>query len=354
MLILKIPISEKRSKSMPYVICFFCFLIGSQLYATLDLDIFEQEFIIETKQLIIPEYPDAFNPCIVRWNGRLLMTFRSRDFSTQQANIVGLTWLDEDFSPVGSPYLLQLEEKEDHGYIQDPRIIVVKDVLYLAYSDLWEEEHTQLKKRKMFVAEIDYDGVRFLAKNREVFLDFEGDVHNKFEKNWVPFDYQGQLLLAYSLSPHKIFYPLFREKKCHTLAWSENYHFWNWGILRGGTPALLMEEGYLAFFHSSKVMKTLQSEEKGMYHYVMGAYLFEPHPPFNIQKMSPKPIISKKFYNGKTHPTWKPLRVIFPCGFVYDEEFIWVSYGRQDYESWIVKFDRKALLDSLIPLQPKN
>lgn len=323
--------------------------------ATLDLDLLEQSFVIESKQITIPAYPDAFNPCIVRWKGRLLMTFRSRDLATQQATLVGLTWLDEQFSPVGFPYLLHMEEEEiPSSYIQDPRLLVVHDVLYFAYSDFWEDELTGHKKRNMFLAEIEYDGVRFLAKKRKVLLDFEGDVTNKFEKNWVPFDYQGNLLLAYSLSPHKIFLPSCREKTCTTVACSEGYHFWNWGTLRGGTPALLMKEGYLAFFHSSKVLKTVQSEEKSMYHYVMGAYLFESHPPFRIQKMSPKPIISKTFYNGPTHKTWKPLRVIFPCGFVYNEEFIWISYGRQDHESWIVKLDRKALLDSLIPIQPRH
>ena len=86
-----------------------------------------------------------------------------------------------------------------------------------------------------------------------------------------------------------------------------------------------------------------------MTHYFMGAYLFQDQPPFAIEKISPMPIISPDFYKGPNHKTWKPLRVIFPCGFIYDENFIWVSYGRQDHEAWLIKLDRKKLMKSLIP-----
>jgi len=82
----------------------------------------------------------------------------------------------------------------------------------------------------------------------------------------------------------------------------------------------------------------------------MGAYLFEPNPPFNITHVSPNPIVYNDFYKGKRYRTWKPLHVIFPAGIIDNKDYIWVSYGKQDHECWVVKFDKKKLLNSLQPI----
>lgn len=336
---------------MNYLFLIFLFVFTTEsTAAVLDLDKMEQSFILETKRLHIPGYPDAFNPSIVRWENRLLMSFRSRDTITQQATLIGFTWLDEDFNPIGKPQLLDLDWDKVDSYIQDPRLIVVKNKLYMAYSDLLENPEMKAKKRTMCIAEIKHDGARFLATGRDGFHYFQGDKNNKFEKNWVPFDYEGILLLAYTISPHKVFLPVMGEEKCIVFAEISQFNSWNWGLLRGGTTALLINDNhYLAFFHSSTILATVQSKVKSMTHYFMGAYLFESKPPFAIKKISPDPIVSKDFYNGEAYQTWKPLRVIFPCGFVFDQKCIWISYGRQDYEAWIVKMDKSELLKSLIP-----
>lgn len=332
---------------MRHLLFFFC-IFSAELAAILDLDKMEASFVLETKQIHIQGYPDAFNPSIVNWENRLLMSFRSRDPITKQTNVVGFTWMDEKLNPVGKPQLLTIQES---AYIQDPRLFVINRKLFMAYSDLWEEPETHIKKRKMCMAEILHDGVRFFAVDKDCYLDFQGDITNKFEKNWVPFDYKGLMLLAYSLNPHKIFLPLHGENRCVTIADNDESGSWKWGTLRGGTPALLINNHYLAFFHSSTLLTTVQSNGESMVHYFMGAYLFEDKPPFSIQKISPKPIVFKTFYNGPTYQTWKPLRVVFPCGVIHNQDYIWVSYGRQDHEAWIVKLDKAGLYKSLVPFQ---
>jgi predicted GH43/DUF377 family glycosyl hydrolase len=310
----------------------------------------EQSFVIETKQIHVPGYPDAFNPSIVRWNNRLLMTFRSRDPFTNTATIVGFIWLDDDFHPVGMPQLLDIpNEKLSNLYIQDPRLCVIDEKLYMIYSDLLRDSKNKMKIRKMCVAEIEHDGVHFFTTRRDCFLDFQGDPGNRIEKNWVPFDYRGIMLLAYSISPHKIFFPLIGKGKCLNIAQSQKNPSWNWGVLRGGTPALLIDNHYLAFFHSSMELTTVQSKGQSMVHYFMGAYLFEAQPPFSIKKISSKPIVSADCYNGPAYDTWKPLRVVFPCGFIHNKDYIWVSFGKQDHEAWIIKLDKAKLFKSLIP-----
>jgi len=88
-----------------------------------------------------------------------------------------------------------------------------------------------------------------------------------------------------------------------------------------------------------------------MPHYFMGAYTFSNSPPFNITQISPEPIWAKNFYSGLNYERyWGSVRVVFPCGFFTDEKFIWITYGRQDHELWIVKLDKQGLLKSLIPI----
>lgn len=337
---------------MKYFIPCIFLIFSTVLEAVLDLDNFEQSFVLEAKQIHVKGYPDAFNPSIVYWNKRLLMSFRSRDPVTHLANVVGFTWLDDNFDPVGKPMLLKMpENKLSNNYIQDPRLFVVNGRLFMAYSDLYDDSKTLTKQRKMSMAELIREGNHFVATQCDCFNSFEGDPTNKFEKNWVPFDYQGIMLLAYSLNPHKIFLPVMGESRCVTIAQSYVYNEWDWGVLRGGTPALLMGKYYLSFFHSSLTLKTVQSNNKPVMHYVMGAYLFDSQPPFTIKKISPHPIVSKNFYNGKTHPTWKPLQVVFPCGYIHNKKYLWVSYGRQDHEAWIIKLDKAGLIKSLIPFE---
>jgi len=316
----------------------------------IDLEARQQDFVLQTRRIHVPGYPDAFNPSITRWNDSLLMSFRARDVLTGLTNLILLTWLDENFDPIGNPQILKVYHKYPSGsLIQDPRLIVINDKLMLVYSNIWNLPNKGI--RRVYISEIEIEDDRFVAKNPEVILHFDVDPINKFEKNWVPFEYNGDLLLAYSINPHKIFLPIYGTKSCETLALTQGDIHWNWGEIRGGTQALVVGNEYLSFFHSSKLMSTKHSNGEPMIHYFMGAYTFERDPPFAITRMSPDIIVGKNFYNGSVYGTWKPLRVIFPCGFVFDNEFVWITYGRQDNELWIVKLDRNKLLNSLIPVK---
>lgn len=332
--------------------CLLLFILinpfGNFISAFLDLEENIQDFVIETKKMTINGYPDAFNPSIVRWNGSLLMSFRIRDPLTGSTNKVGFTWLDEQFNPLGNPYELdiQVDNPSLVSKVQDPRLIMIANELFIVYSNIWEGTNKIL--RKMCVAKLHFQKDTFFIDSLEKIANFEGSVDLREEKNWVPFDFEGNLYLAYSLNPHRILTPLFGTGACKEITSSNCPIQWKWGELRGGTPALRDGDHYIAFFHSSKKIATIHSNGKSIQHYVMGAYTFSGQPPFNITGISPKPIVGKNFYNGPAWNTWQPLRVVFPCGFVFDENNIWIVYGRQDHEIWIVKLDKRGLLSSLV------
>lgn len=317
-----------------------------------DLEESAQDFVLETHKIQIPGFPKAFNPTIIQFKGLILMSFRIiPDPQNSYTSQLGLIWLDNHFCPIGEPQILDttlgpgIPSRTDDG-----RLVAVGEQIYLVYSDNTDPEISKGGFR-VFVAKLKFDGGAFTVENPVKLSSFEAEMKGKREKNWVPFDYQGQLLLAYSLTPHVIFRPLLHIGACETIARSDSNWNWRWGEPRGGTPAIKMDDEYVAFFHSSINMASLHSDGRKMNHYFMGAYTFSTSPPFTIKSISPEPIIGPGFYKGPVYkPYWGSVRCIYPCGFIFDEDFIWVSYGRQDHEVWIVKLDKRKLLSSLIPL----
>lgn len=316
----------------------------------INLEKISQDFILELKQIEIPNYPNSFNPGITRWRGNLLLTFRIRDSKTQLTNQIGMIWLDENFNLASPPYVVQIPptlitriSKE-----QDPRLITIGDRLFMVYSNIIPGTIIR-EVRRVFVTEVHFDGKTFFTDPPECLSFFENEKEQCWEKNWVPFEYKNNLLLAYSIVPHRIF-RLLGNGASETCASTVGLIDWKWGGLRGGTPAVLDDGQYLAFFHSSTLMATVHSNGKKIQHYFMGAYTFSSEPPFAITKASPQPIIGNNFYSSPPYKTWKPLRVVFPGGIIIDENFVWVVYGRQDFELWVMKLDKKSLLNSLMPV----
>ncbi|OGN64812.1 MAG: hypothetical protein A3E80_04955 [Chlamydiae bacterium RIFCSPHIGHO2_12_FULL_49_9] len=333
---------------------FFLAPIFSLFGNLLDLEDNIQSFVLETRRLEIPEYPDAFNPSIIRWKGHILMSFRvipdpQKTYDSQ----IGLIWLTDDFCQISEPQILNLRESLPNipSRAEDARLISVGDRLYMVYDDNQEEKLSRGGFR-VYLAELLHDGEKFYPANIECLSRFEGESRAVREKSWTPFNYMDELYLAYTLSPHKIFKPLFKDGECITVCSTETPIEWPWGELRGGTPALEIDGEYLAFFHSSTNMETIHSQGKNIAHYFIGAHTFSSDPPFQILRASPEPIIGRGFYHGYTYkPYWKPIRAVFPCGLIADDDHFWIAYGRQDHEIWIAKIDKKGLLDSLKTLQ---
>ena len=151
-----------------------------------------------------------------------------------------------------------------------------------------------LEIRRMLTSEVKKDEEGFFLEDPEWILDFDVENKNRTEKNWVPFVYNDELLLSYTIKPHRVFRPIFGTNTCQTYALSINEAHWNWGVLRGGTQGLLVDGEYLSFFHTCKDLQTVQSEGKRMVHYFMGAYTFSPSPPFTITSLSPEPLVGEE------------------------------------------------------------
>ena len=321
----------------------------------LHLSKMSQGFVLETKQIIIPGFKAAFNPSFIKWNGSILMAFRERNEKGLSTFRMGLVWLDDEFNPISQAQILEIPQTEESSIIkyQDPRLVKIQDKLFIVYSNILDVPPGEGENRRMFSAEVHFDGTTFTASPPFCMTNFEGEKKQRWEKNWAPFEYEGNMLITYSLRPHRILSPNVSMKRVDTVANSEGSIDWDWGVLRGGTPPLIEGDEYLAFFHTCKNMKTMESGGQNITHYFFGAYTFSDQPPFNITRISPEPIVAPDFYWAPDYKTWKPLRVVFPCGHFCDENYVWIAYGKQDHECWVVKLDKKQLLESLKPVETK-
>ncbi len=337
-----------------FLLLVIAFCVKGHCEHLLDLEAFAQDFVLETKRIEVPGYPFAFNPSIARWRGQLLMSFRVvPDPKRKYESEIGVVFLNQDFEAMTPPQLLNLRDENTiaPNRAEDARLITIGDRIFIIYSDNPEVVLSRGGFR-MHVAELIFDSEHFIVENTEKLLRFEGESKELREKNWVPFVYQGTLLMAYSLTPHQIFFPrLDGSETCDTLFSTHKAAPWDLGTLRGGTPAVLEDDHYLAFFHSSKRQASIHSKGKEILHYFMGAYAFSKEPPFHITAMSPSPIVGKNFYSGTDYPHyWFPVRCAFPCGILSDKDFVFITYGRDDHECWVAKLDKHKLLQSLEPI----
>jgi predicted GH43/DUF377 family glycosyl hydrolase len=322
----------------------------------LNLTKLSQNLVVETKEIIIPGFKSAFNPSVIKWNGSILMSFRERNESGISTFRMGLVWLDKNFDIASPAQIIEIPPSNESSVVkcQDPRLVKIKDKLFIVYSNVLDPQPGVGENRRMFVSELTYDGRTFTASVPFCLINFDGERIQRWEKNWAPFDFEGNMLLAYGIEPHRIMFPNAEMQRVDTVANSSGNLNWEWGIARGGTPPIIEGDEYLAFFHSAKNIQTMESNGQNITHYFFGAYTFSADSPFTITKISPSPIIAPSFYDvTHDYKTWKPLRVVFPCGHYCDEEFVWITYGKQDYECWVAKLDKKQLLKSLVPVEPR-
>ena len=78
------------------------------------------------------------------------------------------------------------------------------------------------------------------------------------------------------------------------------------------------------------------------------------HPPFAITHITPEPIMCQDFVDPKQRWSYKVADFItFPVGFTMDENYFYVSYGRNDREGYILHLHRERFLKFLVPVETR-
>ncbi len=239
-------------------------------------------FIEEIIEIKIPGLQGAYNPSLVDFEDGYLMVFRYDIYKEPIGSYVndfyqyiGVILLDQNFNPKG-PWQPCIGNRT-----YDPRLLKIDETIYMIFaSPAPSDEHSCLSSR-LNLCTVNYSEEGISVSNLNALnVSFQ----QKWEKNWVLFEYHNQLHLEYQISPHVILQPSLVDGSCDALIFEENDNFtktikWPYGLIRGGTPALLVDGKYLGFFHSSQI-----DPDTHKYTYYIGAYTFLNAPPFTIER----------------------------------------------------------------------
>eukprot|EP01031_Cornospumella_fuschlensis_P036649 gene36649-44456_t len=259
------------------------------------------------------------------------------------------------------------QPSQRNGFVAlDPRLYTHNNHLYIEhFRQVGKRGYILYSDRLHYNAS--WDALYVQPPVRQFVL--EGELGQQPQKNWVAFEYQPNrhsqssiLYYVHSINPHRIVRQ--QGKLSHQLNMSAVFvtkHvpsaslpvLWRFGEPRGGTPARLIHTAhgtmYLTFFHSQ-----LFSRDTKMQTYYMGAYLFQPHPPFAITHITPDIIACKQCYNEEFGVAFKGLDyILFPMGFVVREHghVLFVSAGRNDNSAYILKLNKTALVSYMVSVE---
>lgn len=312
----------------------------------------DQKIVLASKKIYFEDYPEAFNPSIIKYDQGYLLTFRYTPMQRSSfISYVGIVLLDENFDPVSKPDLLLTRHRNSitQSQSEDARLFSYRGRIYIIYNDNVDVNNPSIyDRRDMFIAEVFYSDHHF-SLSAPLKLCCQEKISQLWQKNWVPFEWNNVLYLSYSLNPHEVLYLNLTNGECYSCYKSEAPIHWEYGTLRGSSAATTLDGEYLAFFHSGTVMSSPASFGQPAWHYFMGAYTFSADPPFKILRISEKPIVAEGYYDPCSF--WK--KVIFPGGYVVEDSYIYVAYGKHDSEMWIATLDKDALMESLLPIKIK-
>ena len=312
----------------------------------------EQGIILDVIEVPIRDVTAPYNPAILKTPNGYDLFFRYDLFQTKLkyasfSSNIGVVALDHRFKQQERTFK-RIDLQTSYG--DDPRVLLVKDQIYLFYNRLDENNP---RCRHMCVANLKPDTYEM---NYNTVLDMN---LSSVEKNWSPFEYIGSdqkphLFLEYRINPRKVIElidPQVNDLKNipvpGTMAYLDLKWGRKWGEIRGGTPSLRIGDEYLGFFHSWFM------DERKFAWYVMGAYTFSAEPPFHVTSISPHPILFKGIYETALINTAScDKRVIFPSGFLIGEqegrEQIYLACGENDSGVKIVILDKKNLLNNMV------
>lgn len=316
-------------------------------------DVSQEDLIRNIHKVVLPKNLNSFiyNGSIIQYGEGYLLAYRYDIYRTPtkenlQHNVTSpqskhfpyfqqyicLVQLNKNFQVVDKkPYFCS--ELGNRSY--DPRLVYIADELFLIYTCARSEDIDSLRSSWMCTSKVHSDGKGFKCDPP---LPLQLEPHTQFEKNWVPFDYNRTLHLGYTINPHVVLSSS-PEGNCSIIHKTSPSISKDFGIIRGGTPAILVDGEYLAFFHS--VLNGV---------YSMAAYTFEASPPFHLTRISPQVITHPDFYSTPKSNPISSYNVVFPAGIVADGDRIIVSYGENDVAVKVVEFDKKLLIKSLQPI----
>ena len=232
--------------------------------------------------------------------------------------------LDESHKPIGYVPIDLTNRAYINQNFEDPRIALIGDQTVLSYCtfQILGQSYSGAHQQVAFLN----DGWQPMRTWDPIYGNNGGSIltNSGQEKNWIFFDYEGQMHMVYMTEPHEV---VRWDGQAVGDVYKTDGIKWKYGHIRGGSNAIRVGDEYISFFHSSVKV------EPDTRRYYMGAYCFNAKPPFNATRMTDEPILIGSEEDGR----FKGLPyVVFPCGAILSRNNFVVSLGVNDYKSaWI-------------------
>jgi predicted GH43/DUF377 family glycosyl hydrolase len=198
-------------------------------------------------------------------------------------------------------------DRASHGR-EDPRLFVFREKLHVMYSGV-ELINGEILTNVMYAR---------LSDRLEVEQTFYPHYGKRtaWEKNWSFFEHGGELFAIYSMRPnHRI---LRIEGDTATDAYETPNRFpWGGAHMRGGASPVLCGERFVVWLHGKR--------EGADARYNYGWYTFKAEPPFEIEYVSPVPLVQS---GPETDGNY--CSVVFPGGAILDHDKWIISLGVND------------------------
>lgn len=322
---------------------------GSEVDTFLE-QVLSKACIVSSRQIKIPDYPNAYNPSLIPYKDGYLLSFRYisrcpekfKNSFHKDVSFIGVARLDKNFKvSKKTVQLLNIVSYSSNFSLsaEDARLLGVGDRIFIFFNDLPLLQTPG--KVAMYFGELIEERGRFVFKEPAKPLNYIRA--NQVEKNWSPFSVGDRLYVIYSDQPRVVLEVDANTGYCHEVTRKDLNWNWHLGEIRGGTPAYLINDTFLTFFHSSFPAKTSKGRA-----YVMGAYTFDKTPPFSVRTMTPQPLGDLTDY---THENSS--KVVFPGGMVVQDNLVHVAWGKADKRILITTFDKEKLLASMEPCLEK-
>ena len=248
-----------------------------------------------------------------------LRVFRERDGSSDG-------WLP------GAVFLPEMAT--DEFGIEDPRITKIDQTYWITYVAVSQQGAATALASSDDMVTFKRHGLIFCPENKDVVL--------------FPQQVEGQYVALHRPNPNSHFGPpqIWIARSPDLLHWGGHQCLyrgqaaWESDRVGGGTPPILIEEGWLHLYHGSR-----RDEREGhVGEYSVGALLLDRDNPARVLARSAQPIMRPvaEFERKGFVPC-----VVFPTAAIEHGERISVFYGAADTSTGVVRFAKQDILDAL-------
>lgn len=276
---------------------------------------------------------NAYNCSLIRFQGRLLLSYRwhsKKDWRTE----LGIAELNDRYEPISSKAILPPKDLQDNS-MEDLRFCIHQGTLMASWTI---SQYPATVFRSIVAVGYLVEKETHWEISRFIIPDFGQNDFTSVQKNWIFWEHASKLYCLY----------LTHENQQTILEFDETFRVeqvlkskalpWPKAPIHGGAICEGANGNRYHFFNSHTTHKERQLDR-----YFIGCAELSGQPPFDMLRISSRPIISgEEGYDLHKNPHFKP-NVAFVAGAIRDGDSWLISYGWNDSQCRLIRLHERDL-----------